>query len=164
MVSSDVRITAEDNNLNINSRSAAEAENALNSIRSNTLVLLDTLAAAGNSPDFSRQAAAFFFERNQDVAAIVTLKSEEGSLSTLLINDRFFLANEVDSALTDAFLAGSGGILERAAQGETLILNGMPVLGIPLLVLFYPWNESGSGGAAATFSNTISSISWAGLL
>jgi adenylate cyclase len=150
MVSNDVRITAEDNNLNTNSRSAAEAETVLNSIRSNTLVLLDTLAAAGNSPALSRQAAAFFFERNQDVAAIVVAVPDSPP-STLLINDRFFLANAVDSALVDSFLAASDGIIERAAAGETLILNGMPVFGVPLLVLFYPWNEGGSGEAAAVF-------------
>jgi adenylate cyclase len=162
MVSSDVRITAEDNNLSINSRSAAEAESALSSIRSNALVLLDTLAAAGNSPALARQAAAFFFERNQDVAAIATLKSEElrvgsgSSLSTLhsppstlLINDRFFLSNGVDSALVDSFLVSSGEILERAAAGETIILNGMPAFGVPLLVLCYPWNGSGFSEAAA---------------
>jgi adenylate cyclase len=150
MVSSDVRITAEDNNLNINSRSAAEAENVLNSIRSNTLVLLDTLAAAGNSPALSRQAAAFFFERNQDVAAIAV--AVPGSpLSTLLINDRFFLANAVDPTLVDSFLAASGGIIERAAAGETLILNGMPAFGVPLLVMCYPWSGSGFSEAAAVF-------------
>jgi adenylate cyclase len=150
MVSSDVRITAEDNNLSINSRSAAEAESALSSIRSNALVLLDTLAAAGNSPALSRQAAAFFFERNQDVAAIAVLNSSS-SPSTLLINDRFFFSNAADSTLVDSFLASSGGVLERAAAGETLILNGMPAFGIPLLVLCYPWSGSGSNGAVAVF-------------
>jgi adenylate cyclase len=169
MVTNDVRITAEDNNFNINNRSATEAENTLNSIRSNTLVLLDTLAAAGNSPALSRQAAAFFFERNQNVAAIVvttpTAKSEElgvrsevnedntlhSSLSTLLINERFFLANETDPALLDSFFAASEEIAERAASGETIILNGTPTFGIPLLVLLYPWSESGSREAAAVF-------------
>jgi adenylate cyclase len=195
MVSSDVRITAEDNNLNINSRSAAEAESVLNSIRSNALVLLDTLAAAGNSPALSRQAAAFFFERNQDVAAVAAaappgsgepeaegegeepaeregepaergesgeepgaLNEERGddaapgaSPAALLINNRFFRANETDPALVAGFLAASEGIVRRAAAGETIILNGMPAFGIPLLVLFYPWNESGSGEAAAVF-------------
>jgi adenylate cyclase len=186
MVTNDVRITAEDNNLNINSRSAAEAESALASIRSNALVLLDTLAAAGNSPILSRQAAAFFFERNQDIAAIVvatphsslsnnesplansqpsnplatpsslpTLHSshsnEDPSLSTLLINDRFFLANALDSDLVNSFLASSGEALGRAEAGETLILNGMPVFGVPLLVLVYPWNGNGTNEAAAVF-------------
>ncbi|MDR3191443.1 MAG: HAMP domain-containing protein, partial [Treponema sp.] len=148
MVTSDVRITAEDNNLSINSRSAAEAETVLSSIRSNALVLLDTLAAAGNSPALSRQAAAFFFERNQDVAAITTLHS---SLSTLLINDRFFLANELEPDLVDSFLESSGEFLERATAGETLILNGMPAFGVPLLVLCFPWNGNGLSEAAAVF-------------
>jgi adenylate cyclase len=163
MVSSDVRITAEDNNLNINSRSAAEAESALNSIRSNALVLLDTLSAAGNSPILSRQAAAFFFERNQDIAAIAVAApagTGEGggggtasafTFSTLLINDRFFLSNGADSALVDSFLAAAGAALERAAAGETLILNGMPAFGLPLLVLIYPWNGGGSNETAAVF-------------
>jgi adenylate cyclase len=148
MVTSDVRITAEDNNLSINSRSAAEAESVLSSIRSNALALLDTPAAAGNSPALSRQVAAFFFERNQDVAAIATLRS---SLSTLLLNDRFFLANEIDPALADSFLASSGEAVGRAAAGETLVLNGMPAFGIPLLVLCFPWNGNGLNEAGAVF-------------
>jgi adenylate cyclase len=148
MVTSDVRITAEANNLSINSRSAAEAETVLSSIRSNALVLLDTLAAAGNSPALSRQAAAFFFERNQDVAAIATLHS---SLSTLLINDSFFFSNELDPALLDSFLESSGEALERAAAGETLILNGMPEFGTSILMLCFPWNAF-SQAAAVFFS------------
>jgi adenylate cyclase len=169
MVSNDVRITAEDNNLSVNSRSAAEAERALNTTRSNALVLLEVLAAVGNSPALSRQAAAFFFERNQDIAAIAvtgpvergdgfllstpgsSLSTSNSSVSTLLINDRFFLANETDSALVNSFLAGSGEAIGRAAAGESIILNGAPVFGIPLLVLLYPWQESGYSEAAAVF-------------
>ncbi|MDR1863815.1 MAG: HAMP domain-containing protein [Treponema sp.] len=175
MVSSDVRITAEDNNLNINSRSAAEAENSLNSIRSNALVLLDTLNAAGSSPALSRQAAAFFFERNQDIAAIVVAaapqKSEETensapsalpsspsapNSSLFLINHRFFLSNEADSSLVQDFLAAQSSAVERAAQGEAIILNGAPAFGIPLLVMFHPWHpwqEGGAGAAAVFFSS-----------
>jgi adenylate cyclase len=41
--------------------------------------------------------------------------------------------------------------MEQAAAGETLILNGMPAFGIPLLVLCCPWSGSGSNGAAAVF-------------
>ncbi|MDR1374794.1 MAG: HAMP domain-containing protein [Treponema sp.] len=155
MVSNDVRITAEDNNLNVNSRSAAEAESTLNRIRSNALVLLDTLAAAGGSPALSRQAAAFFFERNQDVAAIAIaapgVAGDGVSPSVLLVNDRFFLANETDAALVDGFLAASAGEAGRAALGEPVILNGTPVFGIPLLCLLYPWQEGGYSETAAVF-------------
>jgi adenylate cyclase len=41
--------------------------------------------------------------------------------------------------------------MEQAAAGETLILNGMPAFGIPLLVLCCPWGGSGFSGAAAVF-------------
>jgi adenylate cyclase len=136
MVSSDVRLTAEDNNLSVNSRSAAETERALNTTRSNALVLLELLAAAGNSPVLSRQAAAVFFERNQDIRAIAVQGSSR--VSTLLINDRFFLSSETDTSLVETFLAGSAGAAEQAALGETLLLNGTPVFGIPILVLFCP--------------------------
>jgi adenylate cyclase len=151
MVSNDVRITAEDNNHSVNNRSAAEAENVLNTIRSNALVLLDTLAAAGNSPALSRQAAAFFFERNQNIAAIVTTSASNSSFSTLLINDRFFLSNETDASLVESFLGSSGEIVERAIAGEVVILNGAPTFGTPLLVLFFPWEESGYNEVAAVF-------------
>ncbi|MDR1901278.1 MAG: HAMP domain-containing protein, partial [Treponema sp.] len=161
LVSNDVRITAEDNNFTINQRSAEEAESHLNMIRSNALVLLDTLNAAGNSPALSRQAAVFFFERNQNIAAIVVASSPRGeetplsisssSLSTLLINDRFFLVNEADPALVESFLAANAETVERAAAGETVILNATPATVIPLLVMFYPWQESGAGEAAAIF-------------
>jgi adenylate cyclase len=160
LVSSDVRITAEDNNLSINSRSAAEAESSLNAIRSGALALLDILAAAGNSPVLSRQAAAFFFDRNQEIAAVAVGRGRGGedqdsdpnaTIALLLINDRFFLANEADPALVDSFLAATGEIMERAVQGEAAILNGTPVFGVPLLVLFYPWDGGGSSEAAALF-------------
>jgi adenylate cyclase len=161
MVSQDVRITAESNNLSVNNRSAAEAENILSTIRSSALVLLDTLNAAGNSPALTRQAAAFFFERNQAVAAVVVaaVRPDEAQgeeplapwLSTLLVNDRFFLSNEADPALAGSFLALNTDAVEQAEAGGVVILNGTPVFGIPLLVMLYPWNEGGSDGAAAVF-------------
>jgi adenylate cyclase len=158
MVSNDVRVTAEENNLGVNSRSAAEAETTLNAIRSNALVLLDTLSAAENSAVFSRQAAGFFFDRNQHVAAIALSAQASASSAAspapaaspamLLINDRFFLANETDSSRVESFLEASGDVISRAAQGEAVILNGAPAFGIPLLVLFYPRQEN---EAAAVF-------------
>ncbi|MDR2072512.1 MAG: HAMP domain-containing protein, partial [Spirochaetaceae bacterium] len=49
------------------------------------------------------------------------------------------------------FLAASDAAVSRAAAGESVLLNGAPVFGIPLLVLLYPWQESGYNEAAAVF-------------
>ncbi|MBP3773404.1 MAG: hypothetical protein J6I53_12095 [Treponema sp.] len=61
-VSKDVRITAEENNLTINTRSASAVQSELSSIRANVLQLLDLInATSGNrTQSVARQAEAFF--------------------------------------------------------------------------------------------------------
>jgi adenylate cyclase len=142
MVSQDLRITAEDNNFTINQRSAAQAENTLRTIRSNALMLLDSLKSVSDlrSAVLSRQIADFYFERNQDIAAVVI-----GNQT--LVNGAFFQSNEIDAALVDAFLDRSAPVVERTREGETAILNAAPVFGIPVLALFFPW-EDGNGQEA----------------
>jgi adenylate cyclase len=133
MVSSDVQITAEDNNFNVNKRTAAQVEADLNTIRSNTLALLDTLNAAASSPAISSQAAAFFFERNQNIAAIAAAGN-----SIPLINTRFFQSNEIERSAVENFLAGLG----ETHASETDILNATPAFGVPVLAIFLPWQSA----------------------
>jgi len=72
-VSRDVRLTAEENNLTINSRSASTVQNKLDSVRANVLQLLDLINAVGSGRNsaLSKQAESFFFERNQDIAETI---------------------------------------------------------------------------------------------
>ncbi|GHT98624.1 adenylate/guanylate cyclase domain-containing protein [Spirochaetia bacterium] len=140
MVSLDLRITAEDTNFTVNRRSAAEADHALQTVRSNVLQLLDGLNAGQDlrstdlrSTDLRSELAAFYFERNQDVAAVVISSAET------LINERFFLANEIDTALIDGFIRGTAAQSERARRGESVLLNAAPAFGFPLLALLFPW-------------------------
>ncbi|GHV55718.1 adenylate/guanylate cyclase domain-containing protein [Spirochaetia bacterium] len=122
MVSQDLRLTAENNNFEVNRRAAAAAETALETIRSNARLFLDTSNA--------RQTGALYFERNQDVAAIVL---DHGQT---LINDRFFVSNEVDPALVGEFINRAAVPAEYSSSGEMTLLNAAPVFGIPLLAMF----------------------------
>jgi adenylate cyclase len=142
LVSEDVRVTAEDNNFMINQRSAAEAESDLSTIQSNALVLLETINAA--EPDFSEQAAGFYFERNQDIAGLAVV-STDGTVSSFLTNERFFLSREIEPAITETYLTKRNEETIRAAGGETLLLNGAPDFGIAVLVLFFPWQNDEAG-------------------
>jgi adenylate cyclase len=144
MVSQDVRVTAEDNNFTVNQRSAAEVESDISTIRSNALVLLETIGAAG--PDFSQQAAGFFFERNQDIAGLAVV-SADGTLipDISFTNDRFFFSREIDPEITETYIAKRNEETKRTAAGETLLLNGAPDFGIPVLVLLFPWQEEAAG-------------------
>jgi len=146
MVSQDVRVTAEDNNYTVNRRSAAEAETALSTIRSNAYVLLETVNAAAD-PELSQKAAGFFFERNTDLAAIaVALPDGIFAGDLFFINDNFFLSGDAGPVLLDEFLSRRQEEINRAVAGETLLLNGAPDLGIPVLILLFPW--SGNAGLA----------------
>ncbi|MDR1316115.1 MAG: HAMP domain-containing protein [Spirochaetales bacterium] len=158
MVSGDVRVTAENNNFTINQRSAAEAETVLGMVLSNTLVLLDTLNVAGSGTAVFHQAAGFFFEHNQDIAAIIVVAGVEAAgssgsapLEMSLFNDVFFRSNEIEVSMISAFLEAHTEELKRAYAEEAVILNAAPDLGAPLLSLFYPWQGDGVRRAVVVF-------------
>jgi adenylate cyclase len=142
MVSGDVRVTAEENNFDINKRSAAEAETDISSLRSNTLFVLEAIDAVAN-PAFSRRTANSFFERNQDLA-VIAVSSPDGIFMQDLyfVNNQFFTSREIDPSVIDAFIVKRNEETKRAAAGETLLLNGTPEFGIPVLALVFPWHEN----------------------
>jgi len=121
-------------------------------VRSNTLVLLDTLNAAGTSP-VARLASDFFFERNQQIAFIGIVRETPNGFNLIrnLVNEKFFLSNELDFSVTAAFLSVHQNELERSCAGETLLINAAPLFGNPVLALFYPWQETGTEDSAVVF-------------
>jgi adenylate cyclase len=151
MVSRDARVTAEENNFNVNRRSASEAESTLGMIRANALMLLDTLKAVSFSEALSSQTLAFFFERNQDTVAIVVDGGGALAGRQEYLNERFFLSNEINGDLVVEFTASAAAAVERCGRGESLILNAAPAFGLPLLALFYPWQEGGTAQAVIIF-------------
>jgi adenylate cyclase len=147
MVSGDVRITAEDNNFNINLRSAAEAETFLETVRSNALLLLDTLDAVGPSLRLTQNVTALYFERNPAVAAVVGTGGS--GIARSLVNDDFFTAHSLDSSRIDAFIDTHREAAERCRAGETLLRNAAPDFDFLLLALFIPRQD---GVRVALFS------------
>ena len=153
MVSTDVRITAEDSNFTVNRRSAAEAENFLGKVRVNVLVLLDTLNVIGPASPAAGMAEEFFFERNQDIAFICIARKVPGgfTLTRSLVNARFFLSNELEWDAAAGFLASHPEEMGRGLAGEIQILNAAPVFGVSVLALLYPWHEAGEQEAMVVF-------------
>ncbi len=154
-IGQDVQITAENNNLTINSRSAGTVEDKLSTIRSNVFQLLDLLnvVGGGRSASLARQAEAFFFERNQDIAAINILTGEDFKSSqgvsrksakeSSIINSRFFISNEIDVSALENFIKASSQQINRSCMGETIALNASPFFNIPVMALLFPWKENG---------------------
>lgn len=148
VISNDTQVTQEAYNLTINTRSATESFNKLNSIRSNTFLLLDMLNSLESSEGIGQQTTNLFFERNTDIAAILIPGDKE------LVNSRFFLSNELDTSLIDEFLANEQESIARSINGETLALNATPLFQIPLLALIYPYEETGVNRAVIMLFST----------
>lgn len=150
-IGQDVKITAENNNLTINSRSAGTVDDRLSTVRSNVFQLLDLMnvVSGGRSFSLARQAEAFFFERNQDIAAVNILTGEDFKSSarsakeSSIINNRFFISNEIDVSSLENFIEASTQQINRSCMGETIALNASPFFNIPVMALFFPWKENG---------------------
>jgi len=143
LVSQVLRVTAEERNFEVNRRSAIEAENTFANIRSDSLILMQIIYAAGEGSDLAIQAEDFFFERNQHIAAFFFTAS--GRHDQVLVNSRFFLSREIEDFLAESYFEGQREVLDRAALGETVLLNAAPYFQSPLLALFFPWQEGGGG-------------------
>ena len=155
LVGDDVRVTAESNNLAMNGRSSGAAESEFAVIRANSSQLLDLISAAGSASPISKQAEAFFFDRNQTIAAILVW-SEESLERTLpsdisAVNRKFFLANELDRSIIQKFFETNGSALTRACAGEVIALNAAPFFQTQIIALLFPWKENGRDQACIVF-------------
>ena len=147
-VREDLQLTAEENNFEVNRRTAAETEYSLSNVHSNCLVLMQIINAAGADSELAGQAADFFFERNRQVAALQFPSIDRPD--NLLINKRFFFNSEIDEYLVDYYYEINNDTLRRASGGETIILNASPLFSAHLLALFYP--VQGGGVVSILFS------------
>ncbi|MDR2181304.1 MAG: HAMP domain-containing protein, partial [Treponema sp.] len=109
----------------------------------------------------SGSVADLFFQRNQDIAAIILARSP---VPDVLLNGQFFLANEADPALALSFVEAQAEALDRCRRGDVILLNAAPVFEVPVLVLLYPWQNEGREEAAAIFfsSESLTGIFGAG--
>lgn len=148
-VGQDVKNTAEENNLSVNVRAASTIEDKLFTIRSNVYQILDLInvVSGGRNAALAKQAEAFFFERNTDIAAIYVL-SEDSMNRRLgsdirIINSHFFSSSEIDPGVVNAFLSQNVNAISRSCLGETIALNASPFFDQPVMTLLFPWKENG---------------------
>ncbi len=145
----DVKITAENSNLSVNARSASTVEDKLSTIRSNVFQLLDLInvVSGGRTAALSRQAEAFFFERNQDIASIYILSedsfSKRNPTDVNIVNAKFFISNETEPSVISDFLTSAKNEISRSCRGETIAMNASPFFQIPVMALLFPYTENG---------------------
>ena len=146
LVREDLKISAEDNNFEVNRRSATEAKNTLSGLYSNSLILIRAVSVMEKGPAV-QQTLELFFEYNQNAAFL--LYAVQGKPDELFINKRFFIARDIDQSLADKFADNYRSVLRRVVSGETLLLNVTPWFKSPMLAYFVP---SQNGALAVLFT------------
>ena len=150
LVRVDLRVMAEENNFEMNRRSAMEAEYVISKMRSDSLMLIRILTAMGTDSDLAQETMEFFFDQNPQVAGMFF--SVPGGRDELVVNERFFSAWGIDPSLMNSYHEANIMALRRSAMGETILLNAAPHFTRSLVALFFPWQ---SGGGAIIFSPVI---------
>lgn len=145
IVGEDVKTTAQNNIYTIAESSASSAYNELATVRSNVFLMLDMLNAAGSSGVLSRQTTTYFFERNQNVAAVIIPGSKE------LINNRYFISNEIEASVVNEFIASHQDDINNAVIGASSILNATPSFDTPVIASIYPYKDAGFDQAVIIF-------------
>jgi adenylate cyclase len=153
LVRTDLQISAEENNFELNHRSVIAVESELANIRSNSRILIQFITALGSpsAPSSAsafntrviRQSIDFFFAENPQIASVFFIVP--GRPEQLLVNRNFFLFRELDAALTSSFFEKHEDIQDRINIGETLIQNASPHFDYTLLALYFPLTNEREG-------------------
>lgn len=131
-VSADTRVSAEENNLTINSRAAADSQTRLQSLISSVGLFYDTLSLDDENEEMQNKAARFF-ERSKEVVAMYFVYDDYH-----FINNSYFLTREIDTSLITAYLNQEDNAVSAAKNGETLFENATPFFSDQIMAAFTP--------------------------
>jgi len=145
LVHGDLKVSAEENNFEVNRRASAETEQILEKMRLLSLTFSRTAALAERGGAL-RKEVDYFFSQNQQIAALFYTVSRK---KMIFVNEHFFLTKGIDIKLADAFRDNNATMLENARLGQTILVNASPFFNkaqssTSLAAMFFPIQE-GSG-------------------
>jgi len=174
LIRGDLKVSAEENNFEVNRRAAAETEQTLEKMRLLSLTFSRTAALVKNS-DVLHKEADYFFTQNPQIAAVfyttagTAARSKTSAESTrrssplemIFVNERFFLSRGIDAKLADAFRSNSVKERENAEMGQTILVNASPLFNKAqsstfLSAIFFPIHGGSSlpeGSGCVLFSS-----------
>lgn len=146
-------ISAEANNLTLNSRTATSVEKEITGICSNAFQLLDMMyeiSETGNTA-LLRETESIFFQRNDHIAAVYICDSK-GNPSLKILNSQFIADNKIEKSFLQEFLSKNKTALMECSGGKTYSLNATPQLGVCSMGVMIPWGTKGEYSAVVVFS------------
>lgn len=130
-VSADALINAEDNNMTINTRTAADCETRISSIVSAAGMFFDQLDTSGKNETQNRENSVRFFERNKDIAGISFLSS--GRTYT---NAYFFAYHEIKPSLFKEYITQESAERQTSGSANIKLDNCSPFFNVPMISIY----------------------------
>jgi adenylate cyclase len=157
LVREDLKLSAEENNFEVNRRAAAETEQTLEKTRLLSLTFARTAALAEHGGTIQEEADYFFAQNPQIAALFYTAVSSAAWSDRVFVNERFFLSRGIQASVVDTFFGDSAKTRENAALGQTILINASPLFNkahgsASLAALFFPI-PGGSGGVLFSSEN-----------
>ena len=150
-VTQDTRSNAEENNLAINSRTASDTENRINSALSSVTMFLDLEASLAKNEGDKTEIEKKFFDRNKDLVAIFYIKGEN---VVLFGSETFLVSHEIEKSSVLSYMQQERESAEKAKNGSFEILNATPFFNIPMISVFCPASTSSGDGFVAFLYST----------
>ncbi|MDR2476399.1 MAG: hypothetical protein LBD18_01260 [Treponema sp.] len=149
LVSTDIQLTAENNNWTMNWWSSTAAQNMLGAYRTRALFLIrtiDTLVSRGNAKTGEVETlSGRFFRLNPDISCVAFI-GQGNSPSGIMLNERFNAGKAAGSAeesrlsrsYVSEWLDSRQEELTAAAEGKTSLVNGYSFFHFPCIAIFFP--------------------------
>ena len=151
-VTQDTKSNAEENNLVINSRTANDTENRINSAVTSVTMFLDMTFNSNLDASNIALVEKMFFDRNKNIIAIYYSKGEQG---VLFSSETFLVTHELEKQNVLAYIQQENESAQKAINGSFEILNATPFFNIPILTVFCPASTStGEGYVAFLYSSS----------
>lgn len=131
-VSNDTKISAEGNNLTINSRTASDVENRFNNYISVTGMLYDNISVDDDPEELDLKAEKFF-QRNKEIVALNFLYDR-----MVFAEQDYFASNEINRSLIEDYALQESDAVALAKNGEVSVQNATAFFGNRLLAIFTP--------------------------
>lgn len=131
-ISSDTRVNAEENNLTINSRTAADTQSRFNSVIASAGTFYDNISSDDEAEELQNKAARFF-ERNSDLIAMKFIYDDK-----TFLNNKYFVSRELDSQMVHAYADQESESVDSAKNGMVSVLNACPFFENQILAIFTP--------------------------
>ena len=137
-VSQDVKISAEENNLVMNSRTAGDFENRIKNISSSMGMLLDLLKNTTESETEIIAAETMFFDHNKEIIGVYMPLTDRR-----FYNAAYLISNSIDRDSVDAYFSQENDRLQSAESGTFELENASPFFSKPVLAIFHPLTMNG---------------------